>query len=334
MTTSRSAHLSGQGAMSASVTYTPVSLIFFPVSGFYNAVADPSISGVINSPVIQPISALVTFTPRLNIGQLIYIENYLVTAPYSTLQVVNIIGNPISGTFTLQFGADITPALAWDIAPSDLQTALQALGTIGAGNVTVVAGVAPDSYNLQFGGALSFQSIPAVVGDADLLSNTQGQGFCEITVDVTAIGSPEVIENAAVALPPLTARIWNGVLSTIDRVDTPGFQLVTNSDFLNLDANGGQASSDGEGGLIYDVTFSLVTFNEANQVLAPFAFYAPTDGSPICITDPNLEVLPYQLPSKEQWTPATPSPAPLSLVGGGDWRTRARHRRNNTRWVG
>jgi hypothetical protein len=302
---------------------SPVSLVFFPVTGYYNAVADPSISGVIDSPVIQPISALVTFTPRLPQGQLLYISDYLVTPEFNAEQTVNLIGNPTGGTWTLQYGADITdPPLAWDIAPADLQTALEALGSIGSGNVTVVADPSPQAYDLEFTGTLGNQAMAAVVGDASLLTNAEGEGFCEVTTTVTAMGSDQVTGDAAIALPALTARIWNGVLSTIDRVDTPGFQLLSNSSFLNLDANNGQDSSDGLGDLIYDVSFTLVSFNNAEQVLAPFAFQASTDTTPVCLTDPNLEVLPWQPPIQAQWTPATPSPAPLSLVSGGNWRTR------------
>ncbi len=316
----------GNGALTA-VTLSDYfnTLTFFPVTGFFNAVADPSISGFINQPVVQPINALVTFRPRLANGQMIFISQYLVTAPYNAEQIIYLLGNPIGGTFTLEFLSDITGPLDWDSDPSLVQTALEALPSIGAGNVIVIVNpLTPQSYVVKFTSDLASVPIPAMVGDPDLLQTVQGVGFCAIEVAVTAVGSGQVIENTALAMPPLIGRIWNGVLSTIDRTDTPGFQLVANTSALNLDANNGASSSDGAGGLIYDVSFSAITFNDANQFLAPYAFVAPTDATPICISDPDLEVVPYQAPSSAPWTPKSTSPAPLALVGG-DWRER--HRR-------
>lgn len=268
------------------------SLTFFDVSGNYNAVADPSISGVLNSPVVQPVSALCTFTPRLPKGQLFYIKDYLITNAYNALQVVNLLGVPTGGTWTLTYGVDTTTALAWDATPSQVQTALEALDSIGSGNVAVVADVEPEAYDVEFTGTLGLQAIQPLVGDADLLTNDEGAGFCEITVAATALGSAQVSADTAVALPPLTARIWNGVLSTIDRSDTPGFQLVANSEVLGLDDD-----------LIYDVTFDKVTFNGATQYLAPFAFVAPIGATAMCITDPGLNFIPYDTPSQKIWTP-------------------------------
>ena len=53
------------------------------------------------------------------------------------------------GTNVWTFGANSTAALAWDISTADLQTALQALVSIGAGNVTV-AGTPGVTYTLTF----------------------------------------------------------------------------------------------------------------------------------------------------------------------------------------
>jgi hypothetical protein len=280
--------LTGHGSLRD--TYViPTQLVFFPVTGNYVAVADPSISGDLNSPVVQPISALVTFTPRLDQGEQLYVSNYLITPAYNALQVVNLLGFPVSGTWTLEYGGYTTTALAWDAGASDVQAALVALPSIGASNVVVVDDVEPRAYDVQFTNALGLRAIPTLVGNADLLVNDEGSGFCEITVTPTALGSVQVAASAAVSIPPLTARIWNGVLSTIDFADTPGFQLTANIPQLNI--GGG---SDGNGNLIYDVTFSSITFNGANQFLAPFAFQAPTDNAPVCLTDPNLERLPYR----------------------------------------
>jgi hypothetical protein len=311
MPTPAAAHLSGQGTLHGSV---PTQLSFFEVTGYFNAVADPSVSGNLNSPVVQTVNALVTFTPRLLRGQQMFISNYLITPSYNAEQTINLIGNPNGGTFTLSYGGYTTTALAFDATPTQVHDALVALTSIGSNNVTVVADVEPQAYDVLFTNNLGYRFIEPITGDGSLLTNPEGAGFCEVTVTVTALGSPEIIGNAAVSLPPLTARIANGVLSTIDYVDTPGFQLASNIAQLNLG-----------GPLIYDVSFSNVTFNGASQYLAPFAFTAPTDTTPVCLTSPTLDLLPYQSPSDVVWTPPNDDSMPLSLVGS-NWRQRALNR--------
>jgi hypothetical protein len=168
--------------------------VFFPVTGNFNAIADPPLSGTVNQSAAQPVNALVTFTPRVARGQ-------------------------------------------------------------------------------QF-----------FIGDT------------------------------AITLVPLTARIYNGVLSTLDTADTPGsaqqrFQLVANTAALNLG-----------GDLIYDVTYTDIMFSGSLQYLAPFAFKAPTDSTPVCLTDQDLVKLPYQPPSTRSWVPA---PAPGTPIQLRNWRQRA-----------
>jgi len=401
------------------------SLTFFQVTGYYYAVADPSISGNTNSPVVQPVNGLVTFTPRLPQGQQFPVASYLISAassgtqtvylinnptggtftlsyggyttvalPYTApanasvndVQTVTLTGSPTGGTYTLTFGGNTTAAIAYNapatgtnsvqaalgalssingtgnvtvtgsaggpytitfvsalanapqsllVATSSLtggttptvsishtttgvtsvQSALQALTSIGSGNVTVSSNNAPQTYLLSFGGSLVNTAIQAVTGNADLLSNAQGLGFCEITVAVTNTGGPAVTASTAISLPPLTARIYNGVLSTIDYANTPGFQLVAETSVLGLPTGTH---------LIYDVTFSDVTFNGQSQYLAPFAFYASTDNTAVNLTDPTLAVLPYQQPSTVTWSPGDGLANVMSLSAKqqmpGNWR--------------
>jgi hypothetical protein len=158
--------ISGHGTLGALVTPIGVTrLTFFEVTGTFMAVVDPPPGGADNVPLVQPISALITFTPRLAAGQPLYVADCI------------IIETPV-----------------------------------------------------------------------------------------------QVSTNTAVILPPLTARIWNGLLSTIDMIDTPGFQLLANVD-LNIN-----------GQLIYDVTFDKVVFAGSSQVLAPFAIVAPNSSAPVDIT--------------------------------------------------
>src|SRR5438874_2008010 len=58
-------------------------------------------------------------------------------ARYDEIQTVTIAGSPTGGTFTLTFGANTTSAIAYNAAASAVQTALQALASIGTGNALV-----------------------------------------------------------------------------------------------------------------------------------------------------------------------------------------------------
>lgn len=112
----------------------------------------------------------------------------------------------------------------------------------------------------------------------------------------------------ATALAVRYGRIWKGELCNINVVDTPGVYLAANTIQLNL------LDSVGLSELIYDVTFSKVTFGgkpttydtlpdgspaptvtvSGVQQITPFAFTAPSDPSEvICLTDPGLKRLPW-----------------------------------------
>jgi predicted secreted protein len=87
------------------------------------------------------------------------VETVKGTALLDEIQTVTIHSG---GTNIWTFGANGTAALAWDISTADLQTALQALVSIGAGNVTV-AGTAGLTYVLTFVSALAKTDVAAVV---------------------------------------------------------------------------------------------------------------------------------------------------------------------------
>jgi hypothetical protein len=312
-------NFSGEGTLTAALG--PYSIPFFPVSGSFYAVADPSVSGTINDPVLQPVNALVTFTPRLPIGYQAFVADYLITAAYNAEQTITLIGNPVQGTFTVQSplsASDITPAQPYNVTPAALQSALAALPSIGTGNVLVVQGINPQSYDVEFTGALGNTAmLPMVLQWTDLID---ANGYdATMTVATTATGSPRVTAPTSISIPARQARIMAGVLSTIDYVDTAGCQLVSNSPILAIPAPYYP--------LIYDVAFTAATFNDASQVLGNFAFVAPTDATPVCITDPNLEKLAYQKPITYMWDPATeeayetPNAAVVASMSG--WRARA-----------
>lgn len=87
----------------------------------------------------------------------------------NTVQVVTVSGAPTGGTFTLSYGGQTTSAIAYNAATSAVQSALEALSGIGAGNV-LVTGTAGSSYTLTFQGALGNQSIALLSANGTALT--------------------------------------------------------------------------------------------------------------------------------------------------------------------
>lgn len=80
----------------------------------------------------------------------------------SEVQTITITGTPTGGTFSLTFGGQTTPALAFNAATSAVQTALQALSSIGSGNATVT-GTAGSSYVVTFTGVLANSNVSQIL---------------------------------------------------------------------------------------------------------------------------------------------------------------------------
>lgn len=96
----------------------------------------------------------------------------------SEVQEVNL-ATPISGTFTLTFRGATTTAIAWNAAPSAVQSALEALSTIGSGNVTVSGAtkVSTDPFSVRFTGELNFINHPVMTLNAGSLGGSSGAGI-------------------------------------------------------------------------------------------------------------------------------------------------------------
>jgi len=109
-------------------------------------------------------------------------------------------------------------------------------------------------------------------------------------VETTTPGSTASSGPTGVVIPTRQGRIWAGVLSSIDVTDSPGVDLVANDPLLNLiDQN--------IPSLIYDVMFTQVQYNSTLGTLQNFAFSAPPDTTPVCLTDPTFPRLSFQPPS-------------------------------------
>ena len=92
----------------------------------------------------------------------------------SDVQTLSITGTPTGGTFTLAFGGQTTAAIPYNATATQVQAALVALSSIGAGNVTCTGGPLPGaSVVITFTGALGFAAQPVItVGTSSLTGGT------------------------------------------------------------------------------------------------------------------------------------------------------------------
>lgn len=86
-------------------------------------------------------------------------------------QRLMISGAPTGGTFRLTFKGQQTSALAFNASASDVRAALEALSTIGAGNVMVFGGPT-NGYTIDFLGDLAKASQPTMTVTASLTGGT------------------------------------------------------------------------------------------------------------------------------------------------------------------
>lgn len=103
-------------------------------------------------------------------------------------QTVTITGSPTGGTFTLTFNGQTTSALAYNAAAATVEAALEALSTIGQGNVQVT-GSAGGPFTVEFIGELADQNVPAMTADGSSLT---GGSSPAVAVTTAAAGVGEV----------------------------------------------------------------------------------------------------------------------------------------------
>jgi hypothetical protein len=96
------------------------------------------------------------------------------------VQAVSISGTT-GGTFKLEFEGQKTAAVAFSASAAELKAALEALSTIGAGNVEVAK---PSQFSVTFIGKFAHTSVPLMVPDGTSLTGTKPK----ITVSETTKG--------------------------------------------------------------------------------------------------------------------------------------------------
>ena len=126
-------------------------------------------------------------------------DNLSGNALYVPYVAIGNCGYPTSGTWTATFGANTTGPLAYNISPAALQTALEGLASIGAGNVTVI-GSAGEWYQVTFVGTKAATDVDEITCNGALLNPAAG-----VSVDTLQDGDVGVneVQLLTMALQPL-----------------------------------------------------------------------------------------------------------------------------------
>jgi len=107
----------------------------------------------------------------------------LSTTNASAVQSIAITGTPTGGTFNLSFGGQTATGIVYNATNTAIQTALQALSSIGTGNVTVT-GSSP-TYTVTFTGRLASQPLATMTASGAFTGGTSPA----IAVTTTTPGS-------------------------------------------------------------------------------------------------------------------------------------------------
>lgn len=156
-----------------------------------------------------------------------------VTTPGAAAQdcVQNLnLGGATGGTFTLTFGANTTPALAFNITAAQLQTALEALASIGSGNVLVTG--SSGVFRIEFTHSLGDAPQPALVCTTASLTNYGGTSTVTL---LEPYGGPTA-QNVIYCIRPAPEernQIYfseNGEPESVPAINTLRIQQFTNID--------------------------------------------------------------------------------------------------------
>lgn len=147
------------------------------------------------------------------------------------VQTITITGSPTGGTFTLALDGQVTAPIAYNANAAAVQVALEALGTIGAGNVSATGGPLPGSgVTVTFVGDLAGQNIATLVANSASLT---GGTTPTVNVATTTPGADSVAD-----IEPVPAGAIIGDCYLNDSWATLGTtqQLHCYSNDLQLDA--------------------------------------------------------------------------------------------------
>lgn len=167
-------------------------------------------------------------------------ENALLETAYNSTQVVSFSDTPASGAFTLLLGAEETASIAYDDLAADLQTALEALSAVGAGNVAVT-GTFAAGFTVTFQGSLAHTAMDVLTVGANTLEDSGTEAVDVAVVETQPGGYGDDVEAECLltgpyAAPALSCTVIETATTGVDYVFNPadadlGSDLETDAAF-------------------------------------------------------------------------------------------------------
>lgn len=145
------------------------------------------------------------------------------SAVVNEIQEVSIVGTPVSGNFTLSYDGQTTGSIAYNASAATVDSALEALSNIGAGDVTCTGGPLPGTaVDVEFTGALADTQVAMMTAtDVDLSTGVaavrtvvQGAGLRNIGIRGGSAKGTVITNSNAVSVSD-TLTLSDGC--TIDR---------------------------------------------------------------------------------------------------------------------
>lgn len=186
-------------------------------------------------------------------------------AGVSDIQTVTISGSPTGGTFTLTFGAQTTSTIAYNAAASAVQSAFQALSTVGSGNATVT-GSNGGPWTITFAGTMANTAQPGITASGTSLT---GGTSPSIAIVHSTTGSTPVNEVQLVTVTATggTFTLTLGSYTTASISYNASASAVQAALQAITSVGSGNATVSGNAGGPYTVTFtgSLAATNVATM---------------------------------------------------------------------
>jgi flagellar hook-associated protein 2 len=161
-------------------------------------------------------------------NSLIRVDGYPSTSAVAEVQTMERSPSPNDGTYTLTYEGQTTAAIAYNASTSEIQAALEALSTIGAGSITVgggTEGLADGAVTFTFSTTLGNVSMISVNG-SDL-----GPSGSTVTVEETTKGIPAYISRSSNTVDDV---IHGVALHLHDVTDATGEEITLTRDIESV----------------------------------------------------------------------------------------------------
>lgn len=145
-----------------------------------------------------------------NVGEWVN-ESFSTTDQTQIVMFTGVSSSAVSGVFRLTFGGEETANIAYNATPAAVQTALEALTSIGAGNVSVIlpiVGLNETGYQVTFTGALAGASHPLLIVSSNTMLDS---GANDVASDVYVIIGSDRIALGGDFATTVTASVMSAV---------------------------------------------------------------------------------------------------------------------------